>query len=83
MGLSLDEIRNLLTTGGATQCHRVRDLLRRKLSDLNGRMTKLRQFKRTLSRHLAACERELETRGANASCPVITKMSGPEAKRER
>ena len=75
MGLSLDEIKELLTSdGGATQCQRVRDLLKEKISGLDSQMKKLREFKRTLSRHLAACENELKRRGAAASCPVIVKM---------
>jgi len=33
LGLSLDEIRGLLATGGADECRKVRDLLQRKLID--------------------------------------------------
>lgn len=76
MGLSLDEIKELLTSdGGAPQCQRVRDLLKDKIIDLDKRMKKLRQFKRTLSRHLAACEDELHQHGSGAECPVIVKMT--------
>ena len=74
MGLSLDEIKELLTNGGASQCKRVRDLLKAKIADLDQRMTILRRFKRTLSQHLAACESELQTRGAAASCPMVTNL---------
>lgn len=75
MGLSLGEIKELLTSeGGAHQCKRVRHLLKDKITDLDGRMKKLRDFKRTLSRHLAACEDELQKRGAEATCPVIVKI---------
>ena len=76
MGLSLDEIKELLTSdGGATQCQRVRDLLKEKITGLDHQMKKLREFKRTLSHHLAACENELTQHGAAASCPVIVKMT--------
>ncbi|HEX5735363.1 MAG TPA: heavy metal-responsive transcriptional regulator [Blastocatellia bacterium] len=76
MGLTLDEIKELLTSeGGASQCRRVRDLLREKIGDLDKQMKKLREFKRTLSRHLAACEDELHQHGTKASCPVIVKMT--------
>ena len=34
LGLSLDEIKGLLTTGGAEECRKVRDLLQRKLFEL-------------------------------------------------
>jgi DNA-binding transcriptional MerR regulator len=76
MGLSLDEIKQLLTTGGgATECRRVRDLLKEKVTGLDEQMKKLRLFKRTLSLHLAACEAELREKGKEASCPVIVKMT--------
>src|SRR5207244_665967 len=75
MGLSLDEIKELLTTdGSASQCQRVHDLLQEKISELDNRMKKLREFKRTLSHHLVACENELTQRGAAASCPVVVTM---------
>jgi MerR family transcriptional regulator, copper efflux regulator len=75
MGLSLDEIKALLTSdGGAPQCQRVRDLLKEKITGLDQQMKKLREFKRTLSHHLEACENELDQRGAAASCPIIVKM---------
>ncbi len=78
MGLSLDEIKELLTNaGGAAQCRRVRDLLNEKISEIESRMKKLREFKRTLSRHLSACEQELAEHGAAASCPVIVKIKQP------
>ncbi len=76
MGLSLGEIKELLKSdGGASQCQRVRDLLREKIGDLDNQMKKLREFKRTLSHHLTACEDELHRHGAAASCPVIVKMT--------
>lgn len=75
MGLSLDEIKELLTSdGGAPQCGRVRDLLKEKITELELRMKKLREFKRTLSHHLTACETELRKYGSAASCPVIIKI---------
>lgn len=76
MGLSLDEIKELLTSdGGAPQCRRVRDLLKEKISELDKQMKKLREFRRILSRHLTACENELHQHGSKASCPVIVKMA--------
>ncbi len=75
MGLSLSDIKVLLTSdGGATQCQRVRDLLKEKITSLDHQMKKLREFKRALSRHLAACENELTQHSAAISCPVIVKM---------
>lgn len=74
MGLSLGEIKELMTNGGAPQCKRVRDLLRAKIADLDERMTKLRRFKRTLSQQLASCESELRARGPAATCPLVTNL---------
>src|SRR5258708_17455549 len=72
LGLTLDEIKGLLATGGAEECRRVRDLLSKKIGELDGKMTALKDFRRTLARHLSACERELETQGDSASSPLVT-----------
>ena len=71
LGLSLDEIKGLLATGGAAECRRVRDLLAAKLEELDSRMKAMKQFRRTLKQHLAACERELKVHGDAACCPVV------------
>lgn len=71
LGLSLDEIKGLLATGGAAECRRVRDLLAAKLEELDTRMKAMKQFRRTLKQHLAACERELKAHGDAACCPVV------------
>jgi DNA-binding transcriptional MerR regulator len=84
IGLSLDEIKELLiSTGGAAQCQRVHDLLKEKLSELDERMRAMREFRRTLTRHLAACETELNERGAAASCPVIVSIAGSKGKAKK
>lgn len=80
MGLSLHEIGELLSSGGAQECEQVRDLLRLKLTELDERMQKLRAFRRTLARHLAACEQELDERGKSARCPVLVNLSAPARK---
>lgn len=82
MGFSLDEIRALLFGGGAGECRQVRDLLEAKLQGIGQRMKALRAFARVLSRHLRACEDELERRGAAAKCPVIVEIDH-EAKLEK
>lgn len=72
IGLSLEEIEQLLATGGgATECRSVRDLLRAKITELDERMKAMKGFRNTLSRHLAACEKELGVHGESASCPVM------------
>ena len=81
MGFSLDEVRALLTGGGAGECRQMRDLLQSKLQEISQRMKGLRAFTRTLSRHLRACEDELARRGTAAKCPVVVEISHA-AKRE-
>jgi MerR family mercuric resistance operon transcriptional regulator len=75
MGFSLDEIRTLLTGGGIGACGQMRDLLGAKLEEIGRRMKGLRTFKRTLTRHLQACEAELARHGAAAKCPVVLEIS--------
>lgn len=71
LGFSLDEIRGVLATGGAEECRRVRDLLKRKLSELDERLKAMRDFRRVLTRHLSACEMELLQHEDSACCPVL------------
>ncbi|MCI0388013.1 MAG: heavy metal-responsive transcriptional regulator [Acidobacteria bacterium] len=75
MGFSLDEIGELLSSGGAAECQRVRDLLRAKLDELDERIRAMQNFHRTLADHLAVCERELRLRGKAAQCPVIVEIA--------
>jgi MerR family mercuric resistance operon transcriptional regulator len=82
LGFSLDEIGELLTTDGAQECQRVRDLLRDKLTELDKRMQVMREFRRLLARHLAACEKALEERGGKARCPVLVDLSGARTRKE-
>ena len=82
LGLSLDEIGELLSAGGARECERVRDLLCVKLKELDERLRLLRTFRRTLSQHLAACERELDERGKSARCPVLVNLTVPARKKK-
>ncbi len=83
LGLTLDEIKGLLATGGAEECRRVRNLLSKKIGELDGKMSAMKVFRRTLARHLAACERELGTHGDSACCPVVAggKSKPPQGKR--
>jgi MerR family copper efflux transcriptional regulator len=75
IGLSLEEIKELLADGGgADKCRRVSQLLRAKLEEIDQRIKTMRSFRRTLAHHLAACERELDEKGAAAECPVIVEI---------
>lgn len=71
LGFSLEEIKGLLTTGGAEECREVRDLLKRKLSELDERLKSMKGFRRLLARQLAACDVELRQHGDSACCPVL------------
>ena len=75
LGFSLDEIRMLIAGGGADECRRTRDLLRSKLAETDQRMKELRDFNKTLRRHLRACEDQLAGRGQDSSCPVLHAIS--------
>ena len=71
LGFSLEEIKGLLATGGAEECRKVRDLLKRKLFELDDRLKSMKVFRRVLARHLSACEVELRQHSDAACCPVL------------
>lgn len=76
LGFSLAEIKQLLTGGGgATECQSVRDLLSAKLNDVDARIKTMREFRRTLARHLEKCESELNRKGTQAHCPVLVEIT--------
>ncbi len=58
------------------------DLLSKKIGELDAKMTAMKDFRRTLARHLSACDRELETHGDSACCPVVAggKIKSPKGK---
>lgn len=72
MGFSLEEVKRLFSTGGgANQCRAVRELLIKKLADLESKINQMRNFKKVLNHHLADCEEELKAHGKQAACPVL------------
>ena len=71
LGFSLDEIRDLLATGGTEECQKVRDLLKRKIAEMDERLKSMKDFRRVLARHLSACETELKKHHNSACCPVL------------
>lgn len=70
-GFSLDEIKGLLGSGSAEECQKVRDLLKQKISEVDEQIKKMKSFKKTLSSHLKACDKELSQNGQNAYCPTF------------
>jgi DNA-binding transcriptional MerR regulator len=71
LGFSLEEIKGLLTTGGAEECVQVRDLLSSKLAEVDEKIRRLKAFRKTMAGHFAACREEIDKKGAEASCPVL------------
>jgi DNA-binding transcriptional MerR regulator len=84
LGLTLDEVKGLLATGGAEECRKVHYLLSKKLSELDARLDAMKKFRRVLAHHLGRCERELRTQGEEACCPVLaTGKPRPAAKKQK
>ena len=81
LGFSLDEIRDLLATGGTEECRKVRDLLKSKLSEMDERLKSMKQFRRVLAHHLSACETELKKHRDSACCPVLPLNEKPRSSR--
>ncbi|MGH9959442.1 MAG: MerR family transcriptional regulator [Pyrinomonadaceae bacterium] len=80
-GFSLQEISALLTTGGGdSECRNVRDVLRTKLMEIDGRLKSMRNFRRLLADGLAECETELNKRGEDAKCPVMVGITSDTAR---
>jgi DNA-binding transcriptional MerR regulator len=83
LGFSLEEIRDLVATGGAEECRKVRDLLQRKLTELDERLKAMKGFRRVLVQHLSECEAELRQHGDSACCPVVAGGEQKKAKDAR
>jgi len=80
LGLTLDDIQQLaagqLRRNHASSCKKVRDLLTRRIEDIDARMEELREFRRTLHDHLAACDQALAS-AAEPACPTIEALDEP------
>jgi DNA-binding transcriptional MerR regulator len=75
-GLTLREIRDLVShqsDAGRTRCRHVRNLLARKLEQLEARRRELDTFCKTLREYLELCDRALEARTA-VDCPVVENL---------
>jgi DNA-binding transcriptional MerR regulator len=79
LGLTLDDIQQLLSgqqRRTPASCRKVRDLLTRRIEDIDARITELRDFRRTLRDHRTACERALAG-STEPPCPTIEALDGP------
>ena len=80
LGLTLDDIQQLaagqLRRNHAPSCRKVRDLLTRRIEDIDARIKELREFRRTLHEHLATCDQALAAT-AEPACPTIEALDEP------
>ena len=80
LGLTLDDIQQLaagrLRASHAPSCQKVRDLLTRRIEDIDARIKELREFRRTLHEHLATCDRALSS-APEPPCPTIEALDEP------
>ena len=74
-GMTLAEVKDLLRLDArrGSQCRQVQQILQRKLTDLDSRVTQLQEFRRTLKGYLAQCERTL-AQTPEADCPVVVRL---------
>ena len=75
-GLTLREIRDLVShpsDAGRTRCRHVRDLLARKLDQLEKRRRELDTFSQTLREYLQMCDRALGSH-SSVECPVVENL---------
>jgi MerR family mercuric resistance operon transcriptional regulator len=86
LGLTLDDIQQLsagqLRRNHTPSCRKVRDLLTRRIEDIDARIKELREFRRTLHEHLAACDQAL-TAVVEPACPTIEALDEPKRARRR
>lgn len=84
IGFALNEIKQLMAGGGASECRQIRDILQLKIAEINTRLKTLQEFRRTLTHHLSACEEQISNNGVVARCPVIVQMTNSaKGKRQR
>jgi MerR family transcriptional regulator, mercuric resistance operon regulatory protein len=80
LGLTLEDIQQLVAgqkrRNHAPSCRKVRDLLTRRIDDIDARIEELEDFRRTLHEHRAACERALSG-GSEPPCPTIEALDRP------
>lgn len=80
LGLTLEDIQQLVTgqqgQSHAPSCRKVRDLLMRRIDEIDGRIKGLRSFRRILREHLEACEQALAAT-KEPGCPTIEALDRP------
>jgi DNA-binding transcriptional MerR regulator len=81
VGFSLDEIRDLLDSDATrgVRCRQVRDLVSKRLAQVDERIVELRSFRRSLLAARRCCERALRQAADPDCCPVVDR-GGPGAR---
>lgn len=77
LGLTLKDVKALVADegrAGQQPCRRVRDLIEARLVDVDARIREMQAFRRSLGKHLAACERALLQ--DTPVCPVMIELGG-------
>lgn len=70
LGLTLEEIKNLVRLGDTPNCRGARELAARKLDLVNARLADLRRMQTALEELLAQCDS-----GRKRTCPIIDSLS--------
>ena len=78
LGFSLNEIGSLVVNNGISDCRRIHHLLSVKLTELDVRLKRMRQFRGKLTHYLAECEEVLQKNGNAANCPVVEEIAHTE-----
>lgn len=76
LSFSLADIGTVLAQrrfGNDRECRRVREMLARKLDDLERQLAQLRQFQETVRSHLSECDRSLADARPDP-CPIMTRL---------
>ena len=81
IGLTLDDIRELLSIRGARtpqECRRVAARLKARIEAVDQKIAQLKAFREELARNLERCERV-----DSDSCPVVSELAGNGVQKER
>jgi DNA-binding transcriptional MerR regulator len=80
LGLTLADVQQLLMGRHRGRhlptCRKVRDLLTKRIDDIDARIRELREFRRALQEHLAACVQALAAI-TDPTCPTIEALDRP------
>ena len=83
LGFTLNEIGSLVVNNGVSDCRRIHDLLSVKLTELDARLKRMREFRGKLTHYLAECEAVLKKHGNAADCPVVEEIAHTELRSSR